>query len=65
MVLIVRQLYSRDTRRQFCPPGHWINDKLVLPQDRSVSVYYQTQASRKSVTFYSTVQILYILGTRI
>ena len=35
MVLIVRQMYSRDTRRQFCPPAHWINDKIVLPQDRS------------------------------
>ena len=35
----MRQMYSRDTRRQFCPPGHWINDKIVLPQDRS-DLYY-------------------------
>ena len=43
VVLIVRQLYSRDTRRQFCPPHHWINDKIVLPQDR-----YQDISFRRS-----------------
>ena len=33
-VQIVRQLYNRDTRRQFCPEGHWIRDDLQLPLDR-------------------------------
>jgi len=30
----VRQLHSRDTRRQFCPTGHWIHPRLSLPLDR-------------------------------
>jgi len=30
-VELVRQLYTRDTRRQFCPDDHWINDRITLP----------------------------------
>ena len=30
-VVLVRQLYTRDTRRQFCPADHWINDRITLP----------------------------------
>ena len=30
-VVLVRQLYTRDTRRQFCPDNHWINDRITLP----------------------------------
>ena len=43
VVLIVRQLYNRDTRRQYCPSHHWINTKIVLPQDR-----YQDLSFRRS-----------------
>ena len=43
VVLIVRQLYNRDTRRQYCPTHHWINSKIVLPQDR-----YQDISFRRS-----------------
>ena len=32
---LVRQLYTRDTRRQFCPDDHWINDRITLPMDRT------------------------------
>ena len=31
---IVRQLYNRDTRRQFCSSNHWINPRITLPEDR-------------------------------
>lgn len=30
-MVLVRQLYTRDTRRQFCPDSHWINDRITLP----------------------------------
>ena len=43
VVVIVRQLYNRDTRRQYCPSHHWINSKIVLPQDR-----YQDLSFRRS-----------------
>lgn len=31
---LLRQLYTRDTRRMFCPEGHWIQPQLKLPLDR-------------------------------
>jgi ubiquitin-protein ligase E3 C len=34
VVGIVRQVHGRDTRRQFCPAGHWIHPQLSLPLDR-------------------------------
>eukprot|EP00095_Tigriopus_kingsejongensis_P006661 maker-scaffold363_size195477-snap-gene-0.52 protein:Tk06661 transcript:maker-scaffold363_size195477-snap-gene-0.52-mRNA-1 annotation:"ubiquitin-protein ligase e3c" len=33
-VVLVRQLYTRDTRRQFCPDDHWICNHISLPLDR-------------------------------
>ena len=29
-IFIVRQLYNRDTHRQFCPSNHWIYDKILF-----------------------------------
>ena len=37
-VALVRQLYTRDTRRQFCPSNHWISDRIALPLDRANDV---------------------------
>ena len=46
LVLIVRQLYNRDTRRQYCPSNHWINDKIVLPQDRNQDISFRRSRLR-------------------
>lgn len=46
VVLIVRQLYNRDTRRQFCPSNHWINSKIVLPQDRYQDISFRRSRMR-------------------
>lgn len=27
---LVRQLHSRDSRRQFCPEGHWLSHKVII-----------------------------------
>ena len=35
VVGLLRQLYARDTRRQFCPPDHWICSNIALPVKRS------------------------------
>lgn len=34
VVNLVRQLHSRDTRRPFCPEGHWLTVRVTLPHDR-------------------------------
>ncbi len=34
-VKLLRQLYSRDTRRQYCPDDHWICPDISLPLDRT------------------------------
>ena len=36
----VRQLHSRDNRRQFCPREHWIQPRLALPLDRPEGVSF-------------------------
>jgi len=41
VVGIVRQLYNRDTRRQFCPTSHWINPRITLPQDRPQDISFR------------------------
>ena len=35
VVGLLRQLYARDTRRQFCPTDHWICGNIALPVKRS------------------------------
>jgi ubiquitin-protein ligase E3 C len=35
IVELLRQLYTRDTRRQFCPDLHWICPNISLPVKRS------------------------------
>lgn len=33
-VSLLRQLHTRDLRRQFCPEGHWITSNVVIPIDK-------------------------------
>eukprot|EP00092_Neocalanus_flemingeri_P033885 GFUD01036847.1.p1 GENE.GFUD01036847.1~~GFUD01036847.1.p1 ORF type:complete len:1078 (-),score=314.76 GFUD01036847.1:112-3345(-) len=46
VVGIVRQLYNRDTRRQFCPSTHWINPKITLPLDRPQDISFRRSRIR-------------------
>ena len=40
VVSLVRQLYLRDTRRQFCPENHWISAGISLPLERPQDVSF-------------------------
>ncbi len=40
IVSLVRQLYTRDTRRQFCPTNHWISPRVELPLDRPQDISF-------------------------
>ena len=46
-VHLVRQLYTRDTRRQFCPESHWINDRITLPLDRPHDISFRRSRLRQ------------------
>lgn len=46
-VNLVRQLYTRDTRRQFCPENHWINDRITLPLDRPHDISFRRSRLRQ------------------
>jgi ubiquitin-protein ligase E3 C len=47
VVGIVRQLHSRDNRRQFCPDNHWINPRLSLPLDRPHDISFRRSRIRQ------------------
>lgn len=51
-VLLVRQLYTRDTRRQFCPENHWINDRITLPLDRPTDISFRRSRLRQYRPFF-------------
>jgi len=38
---LVKQLYIRDTRHQFCSDQHWISPRISLPQDKAHQVYFR------------------------
>jgi len=46
VVSLVRQLYTRDTRRQFCPTNHWISQGITLPLDRPQDVSFRRSRIR-------------------
>ena len=46
VVLLVRQLYNRDTRRQFCPTDHWISPGISLPLDRPQDISFRRSRLR-------------------
>jgi hypothetical protein len=54
IVSLVRQLYTRDTRRQFCPPNHWISPKINLPLDRPQGISFRRWVSERRELFIVT-----------
>ena len=46
VVSLVRQLYTRDTRRQFCLDDHWISSGITLPLDRPQDVSFRRSRIR-------------------
>lgn len=36
---LVRQLYTRDSRRRFCPPNSWLSDRVQIHADKPSQMY--------------------------
>ena len=34
-VELMRQLYTRDTRRQYCPEDHWVRKSIIIPMEKA------------------------------
>ncbi|KAL5017056.1 hypothetical protein ScPMuIL_006645 [Solemya velum] len=54
---LVRQLYSRDTRRPFCPKNLWLSDRVQLQLDRPSQIY-RAQGSVFTQRPFRTMQSL-------
>lgn len=48
---LLRQLHTRDLRRQFCPDGHWIASNIVIPIDKPQDFTFRRRRLRGYVPF--------------
>ncbi|GAB1868523.1 HECT-type E3 ubiquitin transferase [Camponotus japonicus] len=53
MVGLLRQLHTRDLRRQFCPANHWIASNVVIPIDKPQDFAFRRRRLRGYVPFQS------------
>lgn len=44
---VVRQIHLRDTRRMFCPKGHWLSTRVSLPLGNCQTVSFVPRTSRR------------------
>ncbi|KAG7205243.1 hypothetical protein KM043_018323 [Ampulex compressa] len=50
-VALLRQLHTRDLRRQFCAEGHWITSNIMIPMDRPQDFTFRRRRLRGYVPF--------------
>ncbi|XP_070148798.1 ubiquitin-protein ligase E3C isoform X2 [Polyergus mexicanus] len=50
---LLRQLHTRDLRRQFCPASHWIASNVVIPIDKPQDFAFRRRRLRGYVPFQS------------
>lgn len=50
---LLRQLNTRDLRRQFCPDGHWIASNVMIPIDKPEDFAFRRRRLRGYVPFQS------------
>ncbi|KAK2578758.1 hypothetical protein KPH14_012282 [Odynerus spinipes] len=48
---LLRQLHTRDLRRPFCPPNHWITSNIVIPVDKPQDFTFRRRRLRGYVPF--------------
>ncbi|KMQ97583.1 ubiquitin-protein ligase e3c-like protein [Lasius niger] len=48
---LLRQLHTRDLRRQFCPANHWIASNVVIPIDKPQDFAFRRRRLRGYVPF--------------
>lgn len=53
MVGLLRQLHTRDLRRQFCSANHWIASNVVIPIDKPQDFAFRRRRLRGYVPFQS------------
>ena len=50
-VQLLRQLYHRDSRRSFCPAGHWISSQVCIPVEKPTNFRAGIQHRRRYQQF--------------
>ncbi|KAL7306120.1 hypothetical protein TKK_0001569 [Trichogramma kaykai] len=50
-VSLIRQLHTRDLRRQFCPDGHWIASNIMIPLHKPEDFNLRRRRLRNIVPF--------------
>ncbi|KAF7386370.1 hypothetical protein HZH68_013502 [Vespula germanica] len=48
---LLRQLHTRNLRRPFCPPDHWITSNIVIPVDKPQDFTFRRRRLRGYVPF--------------
>lgn len=48
---LLRQLHTRDLRRQFCPEGHWIASNITIPFEKPQNFAFRRRRLRGYVPF--------------
>nr|XP_033342932.1 ubiquitin-protein ligase E3C [Megalopta genalis] len=48
---LLRQLYTRDLRQQFCPEGHWFASNILIPIDKPQNFTFDRRRLREYVPF--------------
>ncbi|XP_042213682.1 ubiquitin-protein ligase E3C-like isoform X2 [Homarus americanus] len=44
---VLRQIHLRDTRRMFCPTGHWLSSRVSLPLGNCQTISFVPRTSRR------------------
>ncbi|KAF7992978.1 hypothetical protein HCN44_005759 [Aphidius gifuensis] len=44
---LLRQLHTRDLRRQYCPDGHWISSNIPIPLDKPQDLTWRRRRNRQ------------------
>ncbi|XP_011312872.1 ubiquitin-protein ligase E3C [Fopius arisanus] len=55
---LLRQLHTRDLRRQFCPDGHWITSNIPIPLDKPQDITWRRRTSRTSYSPFQGLRSL-------
>lgn len=50
LVRLIRQLHARDSRKQFCPEGHWICPSMVIPANRAIDFQLVTSQQGRLIS---------------
>lgn len=59
---LVRQLHSRDSRRQFCPEGHWLSHRVNIdPAQMKIDGFLNEEGNVEGVLSSSTARNMAIL----